>query len=121
MAEKKMNPRVWKLLAAAAVLVLLISVFAATGVFASLFDTTSVVENQFESAKISNEIQVDQKKNVGDQYTVSNEGNLPVLVRVKVVVNWVDEDGNPLMYAPDGKYTLKMGSGWTHDSKKNDP
>lgn len=121
MAEKKTNRRLLKLLAAAAVLVLLVGVFAARGVFASLFDTTSVVENQFESPEVSNEIRSTQKQNADGPYTVSNAGNIPVLVRVKVVANWVDEDRNPLLYASDGKYTLKTGSAWTHDEKSNDP
>lgn len=121
MSEQKSNRRLWKVLAVVAVVGLLIGAFAATGVLASLFDTTSVVENKFETVDLSNEIHVIQHRSVGDQYTVANDGNLPVYVRLKVVMNWVDESGNPMMYPPEGTYDLKIGANWTQLSDTSDP
>lgn len=121
MSEKKSNRRLLKLLSAAAVLLLLVGVFASTGVFASLFDTTSVVENKFEAADVSAVINGGQRSGSVKEYTVSNDGDLPVYVRVKIIVNWVDENGNPMMYPPEGAYHLSIGSGWVQTWKTSGP
>ena len=122
MSEKKTNFSPWKLLAALLVVGVLVGILAATGVFAGLFDTTSVVVNEFEAAEPGNEIHSEATKGDTTRYTVTNTGNLPVLVRVKVLVNWVDEAGNPMLYPPEnGTYQLKMGTGWTQSQKSEAP
>ena len=121
MSEKKSNRRLLKLLSVAAVLLLLAGVLATTGVFASLFDTTSVVENKFEAADVSARLNGGQRSSAGSEYTVSNDGNLPVFVRVKILANWVDENGNPMMYPPEGAYQISIGSGWTRTVSASDP
>ena len=81
----------WKLLLTVAVVaVLLTVVFAATGVFASLGDTTKVIT--VREGSVSCEVDRD--------YTIHNTSNVPVLLRAKLVVNWLDEDGNVLAQAP---------------------
>lgn len=121
MSEKKSNRRLLKLVSAAAVLLLLVGVLASTGVFASLFDTTSVVENKFEAADVSAAVNGGQRNGSGQEYTVSNDGNVAVFVRAKVIANWVDENGNPMMYPPEGSYQLSIGSGWVRTGKYSDP
>ena len=121
MSEKKSNRRLLKLLSVAAVLLLLAGVLATTGVFASLFDTTSVVGNKFEAADVSAGINNGQRGGAGTEYTVSNDGNLPVFVRVKIIANWVDENGNPMMYPPEGSYHISTGSGWARTVSAADP
>ncbi len=104
----------WMILACVLLAVSLLAAFGAAGAFASLGDTTSVVKLKLEPAKVD--------CRVNDEYTVTNTGSIPALVRAKLVVNWVDAEGNILMYPPEGaSYQLVPGAGWTHDGKAEDP
>ena len=97
----------WKLLLPVILLVGLVVTLSVTGVFGSLADTTSVVKNEFQVASVASQANKD--------FTVKNTGNIPVLIRAKLVVNWLDENGNILFQAPEGaSYSLSpAGSGWT--------
>lgn len=92
------------LLTVCVVLVLLAVVFAATGVFASLGDTTGVVT--VKNGALHCEVDKD--------YGVRNTGNIPALLRAKVVINWIDGEGSVLAEAPEGAVlTIGEISGWT--------
>ena len=105
---KNRKSSVYGFLAVLLVLICVIVVFSATGVFGFLTDTSSVVKNEFKVASVTCEAKSD--------YTVENTGNIPALIRVKLLVNWIDEDGNVLFPAPeDASYRLSLAdSGWTH-------
>ena len=55
---------------------------------------------------------VDVSCTVNDDYTVTNTGDIDVLIRATVVVNWVDEEGNP---AP-GMPAVTYSEGWTQSA-----
>ena len=88
--------------------------FLSVSVFALLKDTTSVVTNTFQRATVTcsvNEtmnLQTMTKSNV----SVTNTGNIPAYIRAKVVVNWVNEDGD-VVPPPGGdySYTLNYATG----------
>ena len=85
-------------------------VFAAGGTLAYLVVHTPSVENQFVPVKV--------KCSVGDDYTVTNTGDINAYVRAAVVVNWTDADGNIVHTAPAGaSYTLSCNTtgGWSED------
>ncbi len=93
----------------------LLASFGAAGAFAALGDSTSVVKEKLEVAKVSCRVN-------SDSYSVTNTGNIPALIRAKLIVNWVDANGNPMMYAPEGaEYQLETSSLWTHVGDPNDP
>lgn len=105
--------KLMKLLPLVLLLVLVIAL-AASGVMAALVDSTAVLENKFEASRISMELK--------DQYAVSNTGSTACLARVKLIVNWVDEDGNVLAEAPqNASFSWTDGVGWTHLGKSSDP
>ena len=80
-------------------------VFAAGGTLAYLAVSTSSVENQF--------VPVEVKCSVGDDYKVTNTGDIDAYVRAAVVVNWTDADGNIVHTAPaGGSYSLSCNSAW---------
>lgn len=101
----KQKRSLWKLLLTAAVIVVvLITVFTATGVFASLADTTKVVTVKEGSLGCE----------VGKDYVIRSTGTVPALLRARIVVNWIDEEGNILALAPEGAtVTVSTASGWT--------
>lgn len=92
----------------------LIAALAVTGIYASLVDSTAVLKNRFSSASIT--------VYVSDQLTVINNGSIPALTRVKLIVNWVDESGNILAVPPEGaSYSWTDGYHWTHLGDAKDP
>lgn len=95
-------------------LVILVGALAVSGVFASLIDSTTILENKFQSGALS--------VSMRGSNVVSNDGNTPCLTRVKLIINWIDEDNNVLAAAPEGAvYTWKAGKDWTHIGKEDDP
>lgn len=101
----KQKRSLWRLLLTVAVVaVLLVTVFAATGVFASLADTTKVITVR----------EGDLGCEVGKDYVIRSTGTVPALLRAKIVVNWLDEEGSVLALAPEGAtVTVSTKSGWT--------
>ena len=92
------------LLTACAVLALLAVILTATGAFASLGDSTSVVTVKPGTVGCA----------VSRDYAVQNTGTIPALLRARIVVNWVDEAGNLLAEAPEGAVLkLEAPQGWT--------
>lgn len=101
----KRNRFPWRfLLTAAVVVAVLVTVLTATGVFASLADTTRVVTVK----------EGDLGCEVGKDYVIRGTGTVPALLRAKIVVNWLDEEGNVLAVAPEGAaVSVRAASGWT--------
>ena len=95
----------WKLALTAAVVVFLLStIFTVSGVFAALGDTTKVIT--VREGSVGCEIDKD--------YNLRNTGNVPVLLRAKLVVNWLDKDGNPMTLPPeDAVVSIKTLPEWT--------
>lgn len=94
------------------VLVLIVAVvtLTATGVFASLGDTTSVIN--VKTGQVGCEV----TKN----YSIRSTGTVPCLIRAKVVVNWLDEEGNLLAFAPeDAQLSIIPASGWVQRPDKD--
>ena len=77
-----------RIVAVAAVLLLLVLVVSlgASGAFASLKDTTSPVTVDFVPVKVNCVVNGD--------YSVKNSGDIAALIRVKLIFNWVDAEGN---------------------------
>lgn len=96
----------WKLLLTIVLVVALcVAVFAVTGVFASLSDTTGVVTVREGSVRCE----------VNKDYSVTNTGTVPVLIRAKVVVNWLDEEGHILGTTPkNAEVNIGLPSQWSH-------
>lgn len=93
------------------VLVLIIAVvtLTATGVFASLGDTTSVMTVKPGQVGCS----------VTKDYSVRSTGTVSCLLRAKIVVNWLDEDGNIVAAAPENaKLTITTSKEWAQRPEK---
>ena len=85
-------------------LALVVLIAATIAVFAALRDTTATVTETLETAEVS--------CTVNSDWSVTNTSNIPVLIRVRVIVNMTDDEGNIIPGdAPD--YTV--GSDWTRD------
>lgn len=82
------------------VLALLLLVGGVTTAFA-LRDTTGEVRESLEKAEVSCA--------VNEDWSVTNTGNIPALIRVRVVVNRKDDDGTLL---PGDVPAYTVGSGW---------
>lgn len=95
-----------KLICGLSLLVALVVSLSATGVFASLIDTTSLVKNELTPGLLRCETTADN--------AVKNTGNVPALVRARVLVNWVDPDTGKILAAPPegADMELVMGDGW---------
>lgn len=90
-------------------LVMILSV-SVGGTLAYIILQTQEVKNTFTPGTVDTSITEDfpdskEKKNVAIDNSASN---VDVYVRTKVVVNWVDDQGNPLAETPkvDGEYTI---------------
>lgn len=77
-----------------AVLVVLLLTFAVGGTLAYLVTQTDSVVNTFTPANVDTEIDETFVNNVKSSIKVENKGNIPVYVRVALVGNWCDSNGN---------------------------
>lgn len=92
----------------------LLIVLTVSGAFAFLVDSTSPLKNSFQTTRHS--------ASMSGQYAVTNNGAVPSLARVKLIVNWVDDSGNVLPFRPEGaSYAWTAGTGWTHLGSWTDP
>ena len=108
-----LKPVIKRKLVAICILLCLISV--AGGTLALLLDATGPVINKF------NPVHVDS--HVNEDYTVTNKGDIPAMIRAGVTFNWVVDDSaasNNDVYYVKGSALPQietLGSGWT---KKGD-
>lgn len=91
---------------ARALVIVIISLILATaiavGAVAVLRDTSSTVTEELTKAEVTCE--------VNEDWSVTNTSNIPVLIRVRVIVNMTDEDGDII---PGDTPDYTVGSGWT--------
>ncbi|MBR2037590.1 MAG: hypothetical protein IKK03_04965 [Lachnospiraceae bacterium] len=103
----------WSLLLS---IVLLLTAVAG-GTLAFIAVKTASVQNQFESAYVSCQVNVNDDNSID----VTNTSNVDAYIRAAIVVNWVDENGNVRGIAPvegEGKdYTLVINNTtWEKDT-----
>lgn len=76
-------------------LVVLLLTFTVSGTLAYLFDKTKSIVNTFEPSKVNTEITEEFNKQVKSSIKVTNKkDSIPVYVRVALVGNWQDSQGN---------------------------
>ena len=101
-----------------ALLVLLCCTVA--GTLAYLVDKTPEVKNTFEPASVSTAVEETFKNGEKKDVKIQNTGDIDAYIRVAVVVNWADKDGNVYGGAvptdkgdkKDYDLTLKANNGW---------
>lgn len=105
----------------ALIIVLILAGAALIGgiVYAALKDTTAVVDNTLQPATVSCNVVETFNGTTKTNVKLENTGDVPAYLRAKVVINWVDADGN-VAYKPDAAYAyaLTMASPlhWTNGS-----
>lgn len=107
-----------KPVALVALLVLLCCTVA--GTLAYLVTSTDPVTNTFTPAYVSTEVNEDFDGITKSNVTIKNTGDIDAYIRVAVVVNWADKDGNVYGGAvptdkgdkKDYDLTLKANNGW---------
>lgn len=89
-----------------ALVAVILSVILLTGIIAGavnvLRDTSGTVTEELSTAEVSCE--------VNDDWSVTNTSNIPVLIRVRVIVNMTDDEGNII---PGDTPDYTVGSNWT--------
>ena len=85
---KRINKKVILL----AVSLMLILSAAIGGTVAYLIDQTGSITNTFTPAKVTPEVTEDFTNNVKKDVKITNKGDIPAYIRVKVVVTW--KNGN---------------------------
>lgn len=106
---KRINKKVILL---AVSLVLILSA-AIGGTVAYLIDQTGSITNTFTPANVTPHINEDFNGSVKNDVQITNNGDIPAYIRVKVVVTWKDEHGNVYGVAP------KLGTDYTWTSGSN--
>lgn len=96
------------------VAVALAAVLTVGGTVAFLVASTGPVTNTFTPANVSTEIEEGFNGTTKSDVRVENKSDIPVYVRAKVVINWVDADGNVVTSVPVGySYTITNADGTT--------
>lgn len=90
----------------------LIFALAVGTTFALLKANTAPVTNTFKAATSGTHVDVEDSGNEKTGIFVKNEGTATSYVRVKLVMNWVDGNGNVVSGNNLPKVTLKEGSDW---------
>lgn len=83
-----------KKLSAAAIAIILVVVMAIGGTVALLMDSTDSVTNKFAPASSGITIEEKVKENCKTEIAVKNTGDTGVYVRVSLVANYYDDNGN---------------------------
>jgi len=83
---------------------------------AYLVDTAGAVENTFTPTKVDVTIEEKFDGTTKENVTVTNnktDDAVDAYIRARVIVNWVDKDGNVLPDMPEGcSQTINYGTGW---------
>ena len=104
----------------ALVALLLLLCCTVAGTLAYLVDSTDPVTNTFTPAHVSTAVDETFENGVKSDVKIQNTGDIPAYIRVAVVVNWADKDGNVYGGAvptdkgdkKDYDLTLKANNGW---------
>lgn len=78
----------------ALVALLLLLCCTVAGTLAYLVDSTDPVTNTFTPASVSTEVNEDFDGITKSNVTIKNTGDIDAYIRVAIVVNWADKDGN---------------------------
>ena len=109
---KRINKKVILL---AVSLVLILSA-AIGGTVAYLIDQTGSITNTFTPANVTPHINEDFNGSVKNDVQITNNGDIPAYIRVKVVVTWKDKEDNVYGAAPalgtDYTWTMPENSKW---------
>ena len=107
----KLNRKKGILLLAAAMLILVCGVGST---LAYLATQTGQVQNTFEPAYVTSEVNETFDNLVKSNVTIKNTGNVSAYIRAAIVVTWKDAEGRTMPQVPGtGDYTLTIGSDWT--------
>lgn len=114
--QKKAGGRIGILIAAAAILA---GAAALVGlVYAALRDTTSPAVNRLDPVQVTCAVSESFDGSTKRDVKVQNTGDIPAYIRVKVVVNWTDVDGNVGYFTGSSDYgstvTLASPLNWTN-------
>lgn len=92
-AMRALQPKRHSALAAVAAIAL-VGVLAVGGTIAWLTAQTSEVKNTFIPASVTTTIVENNDGAVKQNVSIENTGNIPVYIRAKVIVSWVDKDNS---------------------------
>ena len=96
----------------AAVLLILVMI-TTSAVVAYMFRKSTEVDNQFDPARVTCEIEEDFKDNIKTSVKVKNTGNITSYIRLRVVTYWVDSKGNVVARNSPAN---KFGGDWKYDT-----
>ena len=96
-----------------AALAILLALGITAGSIAYMFTNTDRVTNQFIPGKVTCYVDESFDGNTKSAVRIQNTGNVSAKIRVKVVVNWVDADGNICGYAHPDTPLPALGQGWS--------
>ena len=118
-AVMQKNKTGWRIGILAAAAIVLVCAFALVGlVYAALRDTTSPVTNKLDPVVVTCEVNETFEGHTKSDVSVTNTGDVPAFIRVKVVINWTDSDGYETWFAGSGDYgvntTLASPLNWTN-------
>lgn len=92
-SRKKRTPYAKKILLAS-VMAMFLGIAAVGTSLAFLVDQTGKITNQFVTSTVTGEIEENFDGQVKEDVAIRNNGDIPAYIRVTVVPNWVDKDGN---------------------------
>lgn len=94
--------------------IILILSLAVSGTLAYIVTKTNEVQNQFDPAFVTCQVNADND----GTFDVTNTGNVDAYIRAAIVVNWMDDQGNVRGIAPAStEYTLAVnGTDWWMDN-----
>lgn len=98
---------------------ILLAAAAAGGTAAYMKKKTAAVTNKVIPVSFSVDIQEKTEDGALKNLSVKNTGSMPAYVRIKLIINWKNADGNVYGVRPvkDKDYTLTIpdGNGWLYD------
>ena len=92
-----------------AIPLLVAGLLAVNGTLAWLTQGASIT-NEFISTDVEGEIKEEFDEKVKENVSVHNSGDIDVYIRVVLVPNWLDKDGNLTMLTTDNTYELSINT-----------
>ena len=92
-----------------AIPLLVAGILAVNGTLAWLTQEASIT-NEFISTDVEGEIKEEFDEKVKENVSVHNSGDIDVYIRVVLVPNWLDKDGNLTMLTTDNTYELSINT-----------
>ena len=95
-----------------ALLVSLVLLFTITvgGTIAFIYTQTQSVTNTFKPSNVACEVDEDFDEKIKKDVSIKNTGDTEAYIRARIIVNWMDNDGNVSAVKPvDDDYSLTLG------------